>query len=208
MSRVGGGWIVVSALRILGRCFGAFAGFAGIEHGYFEIQQGEVPPPGMYFPSMGAPCDPDAAWHGCEPAITVLPDLLTAGIASVILGGITAIWALFFIERREGGAVLALLSAGLLAVGGGVVPPVIGIVGGLVNLGVPRRMAGRAAAGPLAALWPWSLVAFAGFLVAMVVVGLLANELVVRYGIVVLVGLPALLVLTVISAWSHDRQGA
>lgn len=205
MSDTGGR--VASALRIVGRSFGAFAGVAAIEHGYFEMRQGDVPPPGLYFPSMGPPCDPETAWHGCEPAITVLPDLLTAGIASVTLGGVTIIWALFFIARRDGGLVLALLSAGLLAVGGGVVPPVIGMVGGLANLGPPRRAPGGAAMATLATLWPWSLVAFGASLLAMVVVGLFANELVVRYGLVVLIGIPALLALSVLSAWARDRVG-
>lgn len=196
------------ALQAVARWFGAFAGFAGIEHGYFEIQQGDVAPPGLYFPSLGPPCDPDAVWHGCEPAITLLPDLLTAGIASVILGAITMIWALFFVERRYGGLVLASLSVALLVVGGGVVPPVIGLLGGLAAIRTPARASGEAGFRRiLAALWPWSLVAFFTGLAAMVVAGQLSNELVTQYGLIVLVGIPSLMLLAVASAWARDSVG-
>ena len=195
---------MVSALKALARCLGAFAGFAGIEHGFFEIQQGRVPPPGLFFPSIGSPCDPGAVWHGCEPAITILPDLLTAGIASVIVGGVTAIWALFYFGRHYG-PVLVLLSAALLATGGGVVPPVIGMLGGLATLRAPARASGGAGIRRrLGALWPWTLVAFFASLAGIVVVGQFANEVVMRYGLAILVGMPALLALAFASAWARD----
>lgn len=195
---------MASALRTAGRWFGGLAGFSGIEHGYFELQQGDVPPPGLQFPSLGPPCDPQVLWHGCEPAISVLPSLQTAGIVSMALGAVTMIWAVFFMARRSGGPVLALLSAILLAVGGGVVPPVIGILTGLANIRAPRRVAGGAFRRTLASLWPSSLVAFFALLAGTVVVGQIANSLIVEYGLVILVAGPVLLLLSFVSAWARD----
>jgi len=199
---------MASALQNVGRWFGAFAGLAGIEHGWFELQQGNVPPPGLMFPSLGPPCDPEAVWHNCEPAITLLPSLQMAGIVSIILGALTVVWAMVLIGRWYGGPVLALLSILLLALGGGVVPPVIGLLGGLVAIRSPAMVTGRAGVRrAAAALWPWSLVAFFASLAAMVVAGQLSNELMTQYGLIVLVGIPLLMILTVVSAWAHDSVG-
>lgn len=55
-------------IHIITVVFGAFAGFGGIEHGYFEILQGSSSPNGLMIESIGPPCIPAEVWHACEPA--------------------------------------------------------------------------------------------------------------------------------------------
>jgi len=62
------------AIRIVAASFGAFAGFGGIEHGIFEIMQGNVAPAGVAISSIGPPCVPELAWNVCEPAMTPRSD--------------------------------------------------------------------------------------------------------------------------------------
>jgi hypothetical protein len=199
---------MASARLMVGTWFGVFAALAGFEHGYFELLQGNVAPPGLMFPSIGAPCLPESVWHSCEPALTIIPNLAAAGIVTGILSAITLAWALAFIGRTHGGLVLALLSLGLLLAGGGVLPPVIGVVGGLVAMGTGGRAERANSVVRLAAaFWPWSLAALAVFLVGMVTVGYFFNDFMKQNAIVLLVAIPALMVLTGISAWARDRAG-
>ena len=67
------------ATKTTASLLGAFAGFGGPEHGIFEIMQGHVRPDGLLITSMGPPCDPVQVWHGCEPAMTVVPSFLVMG---------------------------------------------------------------------------------------------------------------------------------
>lgn len=75
-----------TATQTVAAWLGIVAGFAGLEHGYFEIQQGNIQPASIMFSSMGAPCIPDKIWNACEPAMSVLPSFLLTGIVTIILG--------------------------------------------------------------------------------------------------------------------------
>src|SRR3990172_11008764 len=118
------------ATRIIAASFGILAGFGGLEHGYFEILQGNVRPESLMIASMGAPCVPEEIWNACEPAMTIIPNFLFTGILAMLLGLVAMVWAAAFVQRKQGGTILALLSFGLLLFGGGIFPPVIGMIGG------------------------------------------------------------------------------
>lgn len=127
------------ATRILAAALGVFAGIGGPEHGYFEIKQGNVRPEGLMIASMGPPCDPETIWNACEPAMTVIPSFLVTGIVAALLGILTMIWSANFVTKKRGaihkgyGSLgLIALSIALLLTGGGIFPPVIGLVGGIV----------------------------------------------------------------------------
>ena len=126
-------------MRTVAVGLGVFAGFGGPEHGYFQIKQGHVPPDGLLIASIGPPCDPEKAWHLCEPAMTVIPSMLITGIAATIIGLITMVWSAFFLNRKQGSIVLGLLCVGLLLTGGGLVPPLIGMVGAALAAFSRRR---------------------------------------------------------------------
>lgn len=198
------------ATRVVAALFGVFAGFGGPEHGYFEILQGNVRPSSLMFPAMGPPCDPARVWNACEPAVTVVPSLLVAGILATIVGLITMIWAAGFVHKKNGGVVLMLLCVALLLVGGGVVPPVIGLIAGAVATRIHAPLNGRPGGVTrfLAGLWPWPLVAFFICAFGQFVVGYTFNEFLRQNGFLILILLPGLLVLSVFCGTARDLQDA
>ena len=72
---------------------GIAAGLAGLEHGYFEILQGNTRPVGLVFPSMGPPCDP---------AMSVLPNLRATGLLVMLIGVAMIVWSAAFLHVRRG----------------------------------------------------------------------------------------------------------
>ena len=82
------------ATKTVATWFGIAAGIAGIEHGYFEILQGNTKPEGLMIPSMGPPCVPEEVWNACEPAMTIIPNFLITGILAVIIGLFVLIWSI------------------------------------------------------------------------------------------------------------------
>ena len=85
--------------------------------------------------SMGPPCNPEEVWHACEPAMTVVPNLLVTGILATIVGVITMVWAAAFVHKKRDGLILIALSVALLLVGGGLFPPLIGVAAGVRGCG-------------------------------------------------------------------------
>jgi protein-S-isoprenylcysteine O-methyltransferase Ste14 len=148
------------AVRITTGFLGGYAGLIAMQHGIFEILQGSHAPPGLLFNAIGPPCQADAVWHACFPALTLIPNLLVTGVAAVLAGLAIAVWALAFIGRRRGGLGLGALALLALLVGGGFVPVFIGLVAAAAgSLGrSPARLPRLAF---LAALWPWPLVLLA-----------------------------------------------
>ena len=153
---------------------------AAIEHGVGEILQGSTRPSGLIiesWPGSGA----FEALSG-EPAMTVIPNVLVAGVITILVAAAFAWWAIWRVEQRHGPLVLGLLSVALLLVGGGLAPPLMGLIltFGATRIGAPaRRPTGRPRR-VLAAVWPWTvagsvlgyltlvpgMVIFAGFALA------------------------------------------
>jgi hypothetical protein len=140
---------------------GVLAGLVGIEHGIGEIAQGNRVPDSMAIASW-----PDTKAFDAlagEPAMTIVPNLLTAGLATVAVAGALMAWSLVGASRPQAGWGLIGLSALLLLVGGGFGPPLLGLIAGLAAL-PGGRMFGWAVdrmpddgRGLLGAAWPWLL---------------------------------------------------
>jgi hypothetical protein len=201
-----------SATRLVASWFGVAAGLAGIEHGYFEVLQGNVRPDSLMIASMGPPCDPEQVWNACEPAMTVIPSFLGTGILAMIAGLAVLIWAAAFVQRKYGGIVLILLSIALLLVGGGLFPPLIGIIAGVagtrINAPLSRKaghLSGRILS-VLARSWPWPLVIFLVWLLGQWIVGYFFNDFLRENGYLSLLLIIALLPLSVFAAYAHDMQ--
>jgi hypothetical protein len=64
------------ATKIVASTFGVFAGLLGLDHGYFEALQGNVPPGSIMIHAIGPPCQAARTQNGCEPAITLIPNFL------------------------------------------------------------------------------------------------------------------------------------
>ena len=196
------------ATRIVASALGIFAGFGGPEHGYFEILQGHVRPDRLIIAAIGPPCDPEKVWNLCEPAMTVIPSFLVTGILATVLGLITMIWAAAFVHRKHGGIVLILLSIALLLVGGGLFPPVIGIIAGVVGtwISAPLTRQTGSVLRFLAKLWPWTLVAFFIWAFGQFLIGHYFNEFLQKSGFLSPLLILGLLVLSILSGYASDVE--
>ncbi len=119
---------ILSKTRAAASIIGIFAGLSGASHGLGEMLQGNIAPSGIMI----------EAWPGLtalrgEPAMTIVPSFLVTGVLTIIFGLLVAIWAAKFVQRKNGGLVLILLSIIMLLVGGGLFPPVFGVVAGIIG---------------------------------------------------------------------------
>jgi hypothetical protein len=144
-------------LRITTAFLGIYAGVITIQHGIFEIFQGNTAPDGLMFNAIGPPCQPETVWHACFPALTLIPNLLVTGIAAIVIGATLMLWALFFVQHRHGIWMLGFLSILLLLVGGGFVPVFSAMVAAISSRGLGRSPSHHRLAF-LTKLWPWPLV--------------------------------------------------
>lgn len=197
------------ATRIVAASFGLIAGIAGLEHGTFEILQGNTRPASLMFASMGPPCVPEKIWNACEPAMTILPNLMVSGILTVIFGLLIMIWSAACVQNKNGGSVLILLSAILLLVGGGFFPPLIGVIGGAAGTQINRPVAGKSTGGIIgfmAMLWPWPLVIFMVWILGQFPVGYFFNDFlqgIMGFGMLLIL---LMLPLSVYTGHAHDVQ--
>jgi peptidoglycan/LPS O-acetylase OafA/YrhL len=108
----------ISGTRAIASTLGVCVGVSGLDHGFFEMLQGNVATPGLIVTAIG----PDQRmWiHGTEEAFTALPNFLAAGILTLMVAVLTIVWSIGFIDRPNGSRVLLLLGLLLFAVGGGV----------------------------------------------------------------------------------------
>lgn len=111
--------------------FGVLAGIGGLTHGVGEVLQGNVAVDGVFLDSWTV--GPIARNMGGEPGLTILPTALSAGLLTLVLSCAVVVWSVIGVRRSHGGSVLVLLSLGMLLAGGGVGPPVIGMLAGAIG---------------------------------------------------------------------------
>lgn len=128
----------VGACGATGMVFGVLAGIGGLTHGIGEVLQGSVAVDGIILDSWTT--GPIARNMGGEPGITVLPTALAAGVATLLFSLAVLAWSILAVRTRRGGLILILLSVGMLLAGGGVGPPLIGILAGVVARWSPERL--------------------------------------------------------------------
>jgi hypothetical protein len=153
----------VNASHIVASTFGILVGLAGIDHGIFEIMQGNAAPESLLIDAIGPA---QRFWeHGRETALTIVPSYLISGILALGLGLLVAVWAAAFVHKRCGALVLLLLSVVLFLVGGGFAPIFMALLAYLAATRIRRPLVWRRAGVAnvlrhlLAAFWPWALVA-------------------------------------------------
>jgi len=195
------------ATKTVATWLGVVAGIAGLEHGYFEILQGNTQPSGLMFPSWGANiCDPEKLWHVCEPAMSILPNFLATGILTVLLGLAVIAWSVRFVQRKHGGLGLILLSILMLLFGGGFFPPLIGLIGGAAGTQINRPLGGQP--GTLtrlaAKLWPYPLVLLITMLLAQFPVGYFFNDFLKSIMVWVLLFIVTFLPLSMYTGYARD----
>ena len=195
-----------TSTRVFASTFGAIMALAGIEHGIGEIFQGSVAPTGIMILSW-----PESEFFrslGGEPAMTVIPNLLLTGVLAVIVSLALLIWSVLFVHRKYGGWVMILLSIAMLLVGGGIFPPIFGILIGAVATRIHAPVSSSKAyrSDGLARLWPWSYTACIIAWLSVVPIGYFFG---VNHTVVILAILffaLSTLVLTVVSGFARDSQ--
>lgn len=149
----------LGAARLTASTFGVLSGLGGIRHGVGEIRQGNVKAEGIFIDSWTT--GPLATSMDGEPGMTIIPNLLATGILAIIVSLAVIVWSIAFVQRKHGGLVLLLLSIVMLLVGGGVGPPVIGMLAGLAGMAINSPHPWWRTHVPLsirhifARLWPW-----------------------------------------------------
>lgn len=143
------------AARLNASLFGVLSGIGGLVHGIGEALQGNVRPEGIVINSWTV--GPIASHMGGEPGMTIVPNLLITGILTILFGLAVIVWSAAFVQRKGGGLVLIGLVIGMLLVGGGFGPIVIGVLAGVAGLRINARRE-RPSTGVrrvAARLWPW-----------------------------------------------------
>lgn len=206
-----------TATRIVVATLGALIGLAGIEHGIGELLQGSAAPDGIAILSW--PRADAFRIVGGEPALTIVPNLLVTGILATLISATFVVWATVLPPDARGGLVLLLLAAAMLPFGGGVAPPLVGLLLGAAATRIDAPLAWwrthlpRGARAVLGRLWPWALgvdlLAFLLLFPGSVIVGALVaadNPSPVAPGVVYAVILAAFgfLLLAIIAGLAHD----
>jgi hypothetical protein len=146
-----------SAARIVASFFGVLAGLGGLTHGVGEVLQGNTAPEGIAINSWTQ--GPIATNMGGEPGVTIIPNLLLTGVLTILIALAAIVWAAFYVRRKNGGRILIALSAAMLLTGGGIGPPLIGILAGAAGSQIGKPLSGwrsrfsRGTRRFLAALW-------------------------------------------------------
>lgn len=107
------------AIRVIATTIGVFFGlFSGVNHGIFEILQGNTPTDGLVISAIG---QQQRFWvAGHEPAFSIIPNFMLTGILSVIVGLAIVIWSIWFLPGKHGRSVYLGLFILSFLVGGGI----------------------------------------------------------------------------------------
>ena len=122
--------------RVAASIIGIIAGFIGAEHGYYEVLQRDKPLNGTLFDAVSGTSLsnlPTSQWTGW-PAMTLVQNFLITGIFAILVSLVVMAWSAMFIQRKNGGLTLILLSILMLLVGGGFIPPLFGIIAGVIGM--------------------------------------------------------------------------
>lgn len=209
-----------SATRAVVSTFGVLVGLAGIEHGFFEMLQGNVTPSSIMIDAIGPA---QRFWeYGVERALTIIPNFFVTGILAIIVGLLVTIWAGAFINRKYSALVLMLLSITLWLVGGGFAPIFMSILAIVTATRINKPLKWWRTHLPvnlrgfLAKLWPWSIISFVIVFVIGVEIAIFGYPLLwfysanvtfsIQYALAyIMVGLMPVSILT---AFAHDIQRA
>src|SRR5512140_1042840 len=108
----------VDATRVTATTVGVIFGLSGMNHGFFEFLQGNIPTGGLVLQAIGPA---QRFWEsGTEEAFSIIPTFLASGLLSMLVGFIIVIWSLWFMQSKHGPEVFLGLFIVLFLVGGGI----------------------------------------------------------------------------------------
>jgi peptidoglycan/LPS O-acetylase OafA/YrhL len=148
----------VNGTRTVASALGVCAGVSGLDHGFFEALQGNTATPGLIVQAIGPA---QRMWiHGTEEALTLVPNFLATGILAMVLGMLTIVWSIWFIDRPNGSRVVLLLGGLMFLMGGGIGMLVFLLFGWAVARRIHRPLTSRQSVLPagagavLSRAWP------------------------------------------------------
>lgn len=121
--------------RIAASTIGVIAGFIGAQHGYYEVLARDRTLNEVLFDAVSGRSlshEPTSQWTGW-PAMTLIRNFLVTGMLALLVSVVVMAWAALFVQRKNGGLTLILLSVLMLLVGGGFIPPLFGVVAGVIG---------------------------------------------------------------------------
>jgi hypothetical protein len=152
------------ATRVIASTAGVLCGISGLEHGFFEVQQGSAAPAALLISAIGPA---NRFWPGgTETALTIVPNYLLTGIMAMLASVMVIIWSAAFISRKHGALVFLALSVVQFLVGGGfaqiLLVPIIAAGASQINGSLRwfRGLCPLSVRRVLAKLWLWLLVLF------------------------------------------------
>lgn len=107
--------------RIIVATVGVMLSIAGLDHGFFEVLQGNKPTTGLVIQAIG----PEMNLWGTEEAFTIIPNFLFTGILAIIVSVAIIIWSVRFLDTNHGATVFGLLFVALFVVGGGIAAQIV-----------------------------------------------------------------------------------
>lgn len=200
------------ATRVVATVLGVTAGLLGLEHGYFETQQGSAVPGSLLINAIGPDCQPSHVWHACEPAMTIIPNFLVTGTLAIACSLLVLLWAALFVQTKHGGWALIVLAIALLLLGGGFVTLLFGLLAGVAGTKIHAPLTWwRAHLSPkaqrvLASLWPWVLVVCLLWFPIEGLIATFSNETMLRLAPIMTAVLPLLLLLLLVTGFACDLR--
>lgn len=109
----------LNATRVIATAIGVFFGLlSGVNHGFFELLQGNTPTGGLYIYAIG---EAQRFWPlGSEDAFTLIPNFMATGLVSMAVGVAIVIWSIWFLPSKHGRTVFLGLFILSFLVGGGI----------------------------------------------------------------------------------------
>jgi len=109
----------LNATRMIATSIGVFFGlFSGVNHGIFELLQGNKPTDSLVINAIG---EAQRFWvEGTEPAFTLIPNFMLTGIVSIIVGLAIVIWSIWFLPTKHGRTIFLGLFVLSFLMGGGI----------------------------------------------------------------------------------------
>jgi hypothetical protein len=208
----------INATRTVVVAFAMLCGVTGIIAGYFEILQGNTAPDGLIISTIGPEYSmwtTYSIYELMEPysALTIIPNFLLTGIASIIVSCLVIIWAVGFIHKKHGVIIFLFLSILQLFVGGAFVMD-LAIITGITatRINKPLRWWRAHLSDKMqllfAKLWPWSLmfyIALSIILLGITILGL-NNIAFLRYLDIAATLMFIPLILMIIGGFAYDIQ--
>ncbi|MFW9906854.1 MAG: hypothetical protein ACFFFH_21295 [Candidatus Thorarchaeota archaeon] len=211
-------WRDFSATRVVASTLGVLLGLGGMEHGFFEMLQGNVTPTSYIIDAIGPEQE---LWPGAaEPALTIIPNFFVTGILAITVGLLVTIYSAVFIQRKYSARSLFILSVLLLLVGGGAGPLFSGILVVILVTRINKPLLwwrdhlSVNVRDFLRKTWPWSLITYVTmnlFTVVVTITGwpfiLFFNEIIMIAILYILgnIGL-VFMVFAILSAFAYDIQ--